>query len=525
MIALNQSRTKRLVAIHGWSGTILGILLYVVVFTGAVVVFDNEIGVWSQNGATGDRALSELIDRPVRQLAREVDPRFYEEVTVGKNSNGQLRVSFLRHQKNPATGELEDYGIIFLKDLETGEMVDRYEGYLRENVQSQRGHALQRFFVDLHVQLYMPEPWGLYATGVLGLMMMFSVISGVLMHRHVIRDMYLPARDSIRLSSARDRHVLISAWSVPFGILLAFTGAFFSFAISLGVPVLAMVAFGGDQQALIESVIGLPEAVDNTPMPFASLDYVIADAAARAGTVPTFLLFENFGTASASLTTFHGAAPGDLTGMRLGYDGVTREFMGAKPQLGQVPSVGSSIASLMGPLHFGNFAGVTSRIVWLALGAAMAYATATGLLLWVRRRAEDQTWQKFNRSLVISLWGLPIAMMGSAVAFFLTLPAGDPVWWTPAAFVITSLVVISMGLGKTDPSARYRWMLAGLCFVTPLLRMMTGGTSWSEALMTGTGEVISIDLVLILSGLWLTYPLRIGLLKQKEQPLSLEPAE
>ncbi|MEM9369649.1 MAG: hypothetical protein AAGA26_00700, partial [Pseudomonadota bacterium] len=136
-----------------------------------------------------------------------------------------------------------------------------------------------------------------------------------------------------------------------------------------------------------------------------------------------------------------------------------------------------------------------------------------------------QTWQKFNRSLVISLWGLPIAMMGSAVAFFLTLPAGDPVWWTPAAFVITSLVVISMGLGKTDPSARYRWMLAGLCFVTPLLRMMTGGTSWSEALMTGTGEVISIDLVLILSGLWLTYPLRIGLLKQKEQPLSLEPAE
>ncbi|MEM7667832.1 MAG: PepSY-associated TM helix domain-containing protein [Pseudomonadota bacterium] len=525
MIALSQSRTKRLISLHGWSGTILGILLYVVVFTGAIVVFDNEIGVWSKTGANSDRALTELIDHPVRQLARQVDPSFYEEVTVGKDGQGHLRVTFMRHQENPATGQLGDYGIIFLKDIETGEVVERYEGFMSDNPGGRRGRALKEFFVDLHVQLYMPEPWGLYATGIIGLMMFFSVISGVLMHRHVIRDMYLPARDKVRLSSSRDRHVLISAWSVPFGILLAFTGAFFSFAISLGVPVLAMVAFGGDQDALIEAVVGVPDSVDSTPMVFASLDYIIADATARAGTVPSFLAFENFGTASATVSTSHGVASGDLTGTAFLYDAVSREFLGIKPRLGQVESFGNSVVALMAPLHFGNFAGLLSKIIWLALGAAMAYATATGLLLWVRRREEDPTWKKFGRALVISLWGLPIAMMGSAVAFFITLPAGDPIWWTPAAFVLTSLVVIAMGTGKADPSIRYRWLLAILCLATPVLRLMTGGTSWSDALMTGTGEVISIDLVLVLSGLWLAYPPRIGALRPRERPLALEPAE
>ena len=38
--------------------------------------------------------------------------------------------------------------------------------------------ALRKFLVDLHVQLYLPNPWGLILTGILGLMMMAAVISG-----------------------------------------------------------------------------------------------------------------------------------------------------------------------------------------------------------------------------------------------------------------------------------------------------------------------------------------------------------
>lgn len=43
MIALEQAKTKTLVAVHGWSGISLGLLLYAVILTGMVAVFAEEI--------------------------------------------------------------------------------------------------------------------------------------------------------------------------------------------------------------------------------------------------------------------------------------------------------------------------------------------------------------------------------------------------------------------------------------------------------------------------------------------------
>ena len=71
-------------------------------------------------------------------------------------------------------------------------------------------------------------------------MMMAAVVSGVLIHRHVIRDLFLAERPGGRLPGVRDRHALSSTWSIPFAFLLAFTGSFFSFAGTIGLPIVVV---------------------------------------------------------------------------------------------------------------------------------------------------------------------------------------------------------------------------------------------------------------------------------------------
>ncbi|MEL6204183.1 MAG: PepSY-associated TM helix domain-containing protein [Pseudomonadota bacterium] len=501
MIALDQTRTKRLVAVHGWSGTVLGILLYAVVLTGSVAVFANEIGHWSRGGGESATQISGRVHQPLMDLSRTVDPSFLEEVTIRPEDGGRLRIAFQRHQPNPATGRVEDYAEVFHIDAATGAVRSRETGYVQELRGDDRMAALEQFLIDLHVRLYVPEPWGLFLTGVLGLAMMAAAVSGFMMHRHLLRDLFAAPRARGLLADRRDRHVLAAAWGLPFSVLLAFTGAFLSFAISLGVPLVAMVAFGGDQRALVETVVGAPQVTTKAQALPASLDYVVLESTERAGAPPSFILIENFGTDAALVSSFHGYTKGGITRKTLMFDGATRAYLGEKPTLGTEPSAGSAAVSLMGPLHFGDFAGLASKTAWFALGLAMSFVIASGLQLWVHRRSEEPVWRRFGRVVEIAVWGLPLALLGTTVAFFLAAPAGDTLWWTPAGFLISAGLVVWLGLRAGDVACAFRPIAAGLCIGLPVLRHLTGGTSWSEALIAGQTGVLTIDILLIAVGL------------------------
>jgi hypothetical protein len=86
--------------------------------------------------------------------------------------------------------------------------------------------------------------------------------------------------------------------------VLAFTGSFFSFFGTIGVPVGAMAAFGSDVQALNEAVYGIPRKVDPRPAAIGNLDSVTADAILRTGEA-TFMAIEHFGRADAEITSDH----------------------------------------------------------------------------------------------------------------------------------------------------------------------------------------------------------------------------
>lgn len=500
MSFLSQAKTKRFLAVHGWSGTLLGLLLYVVIFTGSVVVFEEEIDAWSQGFLAHEDGVGRRVDHHFRMAARGVDRRYYEEVLISRQADGSLRYVFHTHQTDPDTGRVIEPAVRITLDPNTGEVTERWEGLLAEQPRGP-GSALRDFLVDLHVQLYLPNPYGLILVGVLGLMMMAAAISGILIHSHIFRDAFVAARNPARLVGTRDLHLLAASWALPFAVILAFTGAFFGFVGTVGVPLVAMSAFGGDRQAMIETIVGQREEADLRPTPLASLDYVILDATKRTGAVVNSIQITNYDSHGAKIVLRMEPPEGSLTPQTLGFDGPSRAFEGARPLIGQEPSLGSSLVGLMFPLHFGNFAGIASKLVWMGMGLAMAFVAASGMLLWTKRREDVPVWRAFQRAVMVTIWGLPGAMLISAATYFVTHPIADPHFCTPLGFLVGAALMITLGLRPGPVQQRLRLLNAALCISLPVLRHLMGGTSWSEALIGGGTAIIIIDFLLIGAGL------------------------
>lgn len=504
MLRLPQRETKLLVGIHGWSGVILGLLLYAVVLTGTIAVFANEIGRWSVGGGQHGSPFDSPVHSLVGELAGTVAPEYREDVSMFASPAGNL-VAFFHKHGTDSSGNLVEEGVSFHVDPATRRIVHRAEGIFEEIQSQDADSALSRFLVDTHVRLYLPNPWGLLLTGILGMAMLVAAISGLLMHRHLLIDIFTLRRSPNRLLVARDSHSVAASWGLPFAFLLAFTGTFFSIAGSFGLPALAMVAFGGDQEAMISVIVGEPAVQNATPAEPGNLDAMLADARRRTGVEPVFVSVTHYARADAMVTVFHNPAEGQLELQILEYNGATGDYIRNKPSAGTVPSAGSTLLAVLGPVHFGNFAGVLSKAVWVGLGFSTCFVLVTGLQLWLQRRSASPGWKLYERLTVVTAYGLPIAMLASAYAFLATYPTGDPVTWTPLGFVLAAGLVVLAGVLVAEPArlgAGLAWIVALALIGLPVARIALTGPGWAEAMAAGKIEVMAVDLCLLIAGLY-----------------------
>jgi len=528
MINLAQRETKLMVAVHGWSGILLGLLLYAVVVTGTAAVFADEIGTWSAGHVATQSAFARPHGKVIERLGAQTPSKYREAVDLFETGDHDLGVFFHRHETD-AAGNLISRGVFYRLD-EASRVVEQRPATNEEVFGATNDNALSSFLVETHVRLHVPNPWGLLLTGILGLAMLVAAVSGLLIHRHLFKDIFTLRRAAKPVLFNRDRHNVAGTWSLPFAFVLAFTGSFFSFYGTVGIPIVAMAAFGGDVEALNETVYGNPGKPDARPAAMSGTDRAFADAIRRAGDAPTFAAIENFGRADAKLTTYHPPSEGGLAPISLLYEAGTGAFVQVKPLIGQRPSTGGTLAAIMSPLHFGNFAGVLSKGVWFGLGFAMCYVIYTGLRLWlVRREAEARSLDWLSRSVVVVGLGLPLALLVTAAVFLLTKPLDTAVYWVPTGFVLASLALIVAGAVWSSAAAYARALVlwSGLAMLAlPILRLVTGGPGWSTALTASQPVIVALDCALLLAGGWMTWQ-RLGshLRSGRSDRLVLEPAE
>ncbi len=501
MIKLAQRETKSLVNLHGWSAIITGLLLYAVVVTGTVAVLAEEILHWSIGEVHHENPLASGIDATVRRLAEEVDEQYLEEVSLGHTSEGYLSLFFHTHQKNEK-GQLEDYGTLFEIDTLTNETIREKTGSGADIFRNDDAASLSRFFVDIHTELHLPRPWGLLLTGILGLAMMVAAVSGFLMHRHLFADMFVLRRNKNKVLAERDLHTVAGTWGLPFAFILAFTGSFFSFAGSFGLPVMAMVAFGGDQEALIRTVMGAPASQTEIKRDVADIDAMINDAYQRAEQYPEFALISHYGKEDSKILFNVPKEEKKLGSIQLEYSAPSGEFEREKPSIGTTPSFGSASLDLIGPLHFGNFSGLLSKFVWVALGFASCYVIVSGFGLWMARRRETERWHLYERLVIVFAAGIPAAMLFSCLGYYLANSVGlTQSTAVPMSFVAAAFVSILWGaLAKN--CFQIKFALYSVCFIScllmPLIRLFSGGISWGSALAIDNYAVVMIDIVLLL---------------------------
>lgn len=499
MINLKARETKTLVAVHGWAGAVLGLLLYAVIVTGTAAVFSNEIKAWSGGLLGIHDPLGQPLGAVLAKLEAETPKQFRDDLALRATPSGNVLAFF--HADETVNGARRERGILYTIGP-NGRVISRQEGFGNELAANDPHTALGRFYVDLHVRLHVPNPFGLILTGILGLAMLVAAVSGILMHRHLFRDIFL-MRGRERLVGLRDLHSVAGTWTLPHAFVLAFTGAYLSFAIAVALPMLAKIAFKGDVRAMVTTLNGL-NTVDARPAGIADIDALLSDARQRAGAPLLSAAWENRGRADSRITIFPPPKSGDLTAMRLIYNGATGELIRERPIVGLKPSWGASLLGLIGPVHFGNFAGWWSRAVWFALGAASAYVAWSGLNLWVRRRSEQRGWRGLGR---VTAWvggGLPFAMAAAAIAYFVSLPSLTTVFWTPAAFLIAAALALVPALLARQVE-RVPPLLFGatgiLLMALPLLRAAVGGPAGRAALAAGQSAVPVMDGLVALGGI------------------------
>lgn len=502
MIQLAKNQTKLMIAVHGWSGILLGLLLYAVVITGMAAVFADEIGAWSAGHVETRSAFERPLGTALRAMGERTPAKYHDGVDLFEVGDHDLGVFFHRHETD-AGGTLISRGM-FYELGKDGRVIHTQAGTNEDVYGARNDNALSSFLVDTHVRLHVPNPWGLLLTGILGLGMLVAAISGLLIHRHLFKDIFTLRRKAKPVLLNRDRHSVAGTWSLPFAFILAFTGSFFSFYGTVGMPIVAMAAFGGDMQAMTEEVFGNPGKPDPRPTTIGNIDRITSDAIQRAGTPPTFVTIENFGRADAKVTTYHAPPGGDIAPVSLLYNGATARFEQPKPLIGKAPSAGGTLIAIMSPLHFGNFAGLLSKAIWFGLGFAMCYVTFTGLRLWLVRREEAmRSLDWLDRTVTVVGLGLPFALVCAAAAFLIAMPLGTAVTWTTGGFLIASAAVIvagvvwpsAAGLGRAVQRATGIAML-----LLPPLRLLTGGPGWAAAIMAERPIIVALDLALLVAG-------------------------
>lgn len=525
MIHLPKDQTKTMIAVHGWSGIVLGLLLYAVVLTGTAAVFAEEIGAWSAGHVATRSAFERPMADTLRRLGDETPAKYREAVDLFETGDHDLGLFFHRHEMDG--GELISRGLFYVVGADD-RITHRQAGTNDDVYGARNDNALSSFLVDTHVRLHIPNPWGLLLTGILGLSMLVAAISGLLIHRHLFKDIFTLRRSGSAMLANRDAHSVAGTWSLPFAFVLAFTGSFFSFFGTVGMPIVAMAAFGGNVQALTEAVYGNPGKPDSRPAAIGNMDRINADAIARAGAIPTFVTIENFGRADAKVTTYHPPKAAAIAPMSLLYDGATATFLQEKPLIGLKPSAGGTLAAIMSPLHFGNFAGLFSKVIWFGLGFAMCYVTYTGIRLWlVRRESGVRSLAWLERANMVVGLGLPLALAMSAAAFLLAKLSGSATWWTPVGFLVGA--ALAVGAGAIAPSAAglstwLRGATGALLLALPPLRLVTGGPGWDTALAARQPTIVTLDIAFLLAAGWLLWQLR-GAAGAPRRSIALRTAE
>lgn len=393
-----------LVRLHRWFGLFMAVFLFISGTTGAIISWDHELDEWLNphlfnSASTGEPQASLAL---AAQLEAH-DPRLQVTFLPLTLEPGHALTLSVKPRLNPETGKLHelDFNQVAMDPVTGAIQGKRLWGEVslaREN--------LLPFLYKLHYSMHIPDGFGVE----LGLLFMGIVGIVWVLDSFVALWIAFPSRHAWRKSLAFrwrqggyklnfDLHRSGGVWIW----LLLLTLAVTSVSMNLGFQVV---------RPLVEQFSPL------TPSPFATRTPVesavpalgreqilaLAQQAAvdrqltdPAGGVFYSPAFDVYGVGFFQPGNGHG--DGGLGNPRLYFDGQTGAVVGA--ELPGTGSAGDIFMQAQFPLHSGRIAGVTGRVIVSVLGVLVAVLSATGIVIWWRKRVSRQASRQRRASGVV----------------------------------------------------------------------------------------------------------------------------
>ncbi|MCY1672587.1 PepSY-associated TM helix domain-containing protein [Novosphingobium sp. SL115] len=357
------------------------------------------------------------------------------------------------------------------------------------------------FITRLHINLHLPQRWGILIVGLAGVALLSSLISGVLAHPRIFRDAFHLRLGGSRRLQEVDLHNRIGIWALPFHITVSLTGALLGLS-SIIIGAIGLVVFNGDT-AKVYAIFTPPHPVEDARLapaldlrplyaatmaqaPGGRINYVTVEHPLEQGAAAVFEV-DDGSSRLANADTYSFDRTGRLYHLR----------KAASNNLGQ------QILDSLGPLHFGWFGGGAIKIIYSLLGIGLAYLAAGGVHIWLARRHDKgrptPTWERVWAACV---WGQPMALSAAALASVIWAFQAATVW----TWMIASVVAV-VAAGFFTPVGLSR--LARLATGTVLVLTVV-----SHLLLTMPGDPVALvmdgALALIGAGLLATCSGRLG---------------
>lgn len=198
--------------------------------------------------------------------------------------------------------------------------------------------------------------------------------------------------------------------------------------------IVALIAYRGDQEKAIASLLGPQPTRDARPAPLPDVAAMIARVQRDIpGASVTQIFFHEAGRAG-QIAQVAVAAPAHLARNE------TFTFAGDGRLLAKAGytdgSVGMRVYGMITPLHYGTYGGLPLKLIYVVLGAGLTLIVATGGTIWLaRRREQGRAAPRLERAWPAALWGQPVGILLAALAGFVALPA-LPVYWSATVVLL-----------------------------------------------------------------------------------------
>lgn len=414
----------RMLSGHLAVGLAASVLLYVLCFSGTLMVFHEEFARWEQPGVPEmDAAEPAAVGRAAEAMLARVDEpphHFYLSLPVPD----MPRMTVIA----------EDTAMFADADGNLVAPVD---------------HGWRDFLEKLHYYLTLPGVLGLTVVGILGVLMAALVVSGLLALPRLFRDAFrLRLTGSRRLREA-DLHNRLGAWTSPFLFALAISGAALGLA-SLSAAIMAPKVSGGDTEAFFAPVFGSEAEGSEAPAPLADIPAALANfSAEHPDLVPWWVTFHDPATEGQTAEILAQHPRRLVYGDNYAFDAEGR--LTGNTGLSDGP-VGQQLVAAIYPLHFGSFGHLPIKLIYGLLGLVSCVVVASGLNIWlVKRRQNGRPAPVMERAWQATVWGTPAAM---ALVLAVETLTGAPMAVLVTLFwVALALLLVASGI-RTDLDRR-----------------------------------------------------------------------